>query len=383
MLSQVGTEYMYRTIYISDRKRLQKLCHILDANSSLGRYIRVIYIYVDDRRGTQKLNALGMDDCLVSLVRHCPNLQNFIVIPELDSTSFLSVADALRTYCFPSLKLLQWKLSFGVQSKLVQALRAMRNLVALQIELTNPPAESTGSFAGIRQLVDVRFPHLRQLCLRGAIQEFVEQIATWDMPALAHLTLDFKQCRHDFPDLNEILAVHGPQLDLLDINALPTLDVSAILSICKKLTTFCFNLDWQLEDNMVRSPHTSLRTIGLYGLRYAFGVGFAEEVAQVNPFEAIVVRRRNDINFHALNKTNFPALRAIRVLETTLLEDLNKNNGPAQGISGGLQRWERWWDQCATGGIRLEDCTGNFLGNLPLMEEGSDAESQFSEELQT
>lgn len=383
MLSRLGYEYMYRTIYLSDRRQLQKLCHILDANSSLGHYVRAIYIYDDDRLGSTKLNALGMDDCLVSLVRHCPNLQHFIVVPELDPASFLSVADALRTYCTSSLKLLQWRLFFSVQGKVPQVLRTMRHLVALQIELSYPPSETTGSFAGIRQLVDVCFPHLRQICLRGAIQDFVEQIATWEMPVLAHLTLDFKLCQNDFPDLNEILATHGPQLDLLDINALPTLDVPTILNICSKLTTFCFNLDWQLEGMMVARPHATLQTIGLYGLRHAFGVGFPSEVAQVNPFEAAVLRRRNDMNFHALNKTSFPALQRIRILETTLLQDLNRSNGPDQGISGGYNRWERWWDQCANHGIRLEDCTGDFLGTLPQHDEdGLDSESQFSEGLE-
>lgn len=371
---------MYKVAYVSDRRQLQKLCHVLGKNVDLGRYTRAIYIYSDDRQGSKDLKAMGMDDYLVSLIRYCRNLQNFIVIPELNSASFLNVADALRTYCCHTLRLLQWKLVFDVQSKAIQAMRSMRSLVALQIELSYPPAESQGSYNGIRQLVDISFPQLRQLCLKGAIQEFVEQIVNWELPALSHLTLDFKLCRHDFPDLAEILTVHGPQLELLDINSILEQDVAAILNICRRLTTFCFNLDWQLNGNLVGRPHDTIRTIGLYGLRYAFGVGIAQEVAHVNPLEALVIRRRNDMNFLALNKVNFPALQTVRVLEQKLLVDLNENDGPDQGISGGFTRWEQWWDQCAAHNVRFEDCTGAFLGTLPQQPEDDDEYSQFGED---
>ncbi|KAH8118392.1 hypothetical protein DFH11DRAFT_1839035 [Phellopilus nigrolimitatus] len=367
LFAQIGAEYMYRSILVSDPKRLRKLCSVFDGNTKLGWWTRAIYIYSDDRLGVRDLSVLDMDDCVVSLVRHCPNLQVFIADPQIGSGSFSAIADALRTYCSTSLRSIQWKIAFASQTKVVPAILSMRNLVAFQIDLNYPAAESTGTLPGIRQIMDVSFPCLKQLSLRGAIQDFVEQISMWTMPELSSLKLDFKACLHDFPDVIEVLAIHGPQLEVLDINSIPTLDVPSILSICPNLTTFCFSLDWQLEGNLIQNAHKKLRNIGLYGLRHAFGVGYARETAQVNPFETVIMRRRNDINFASFVKSNFPSLCLIRVLEPGLLNDLNKNNGPAEGIC--YDRWERWWEQCASQRIRLEDCTGNLLGTLPQKEE--------------
>ncbi|KAI5123416.1 hypothetical protein M0805_006121 [Coniferiporia weirii] len=379
LFARVGAEYMYRSVLISDPTRLRKLCSALDVNTHLGRWTKAIYIYSDDRLGLRELDVLGMDDCIVSLIRHCPNLQIFMVDPQIDRVSFLSIADALRTYCSSTLRLIQWKMAFANQTKVIPVILSMRNLVAIQIEINYPTAECNATLPGIRQISDVSFPQLEQLSLRGAMQDLAEQISMWHMPKLASLTLDFKACRHDFPDVLEVLSTHGPQLDVLDINSIPTLDVSSILTICPNLTTFCFSLDWQLEGILVEKPHRKLQSIGLHGLRHAFGVGIAGEVAQVNPFEAVVVRRRNDMNFVSLNKSNFPELSLIRVLDPGLLNDLNKNNGPATGISGGYIRWERWWEQCSSQRIRLEDCTGDLLGTLPQRDEDvGDDESEFS-----
>ncbi|THH11506.1 hypothetical protein EW145_g635 [Phellinidium pouzarii] len=378
LFARVGAEYLYRSILVSDPRRLQKLCSVLDVNTNMGHWTKAIYIYWDERLGVRDLGS--MDDCVVSLVRHCPNLQVFMVDPKIGPGSFLSIADALRTHCSASLRLIQWKITFTNQTKVVPAISSMRNLVAIQLEINYPAMEGNTSFPGIRQMLDVSFPHLKQLSLRGAVQDFAEQITMWHMPELTSLTLDFKACRHDFPDVLEVLTTHGPQLDMLDLNAIPTLDVRSILTICPNLTTFCFSLDWQLEGNLVEGPHRKLQNIGLYGLRHAFGVGFAGEVAQVNPFEAVIMRRRNDMNFIALDKNNFPSLCLIRVLEPGLLNDLNKNNGPATGISAGYSRWERWWDQCSRQRIRLEDCTGNLLGTLPQREDDlEDYESEVSD----
>ena len=141
----------------------------------------------------------------------------------------------------------------------------------------------------------------------------MEQIGEWDLPEITSLTLDFKSCQHDFPDLLEILELHAHQLQLLDLNALFPFDVPAMLMMCPNPKTFCFNLDWQPEGTLVARPHQDIENIGLYGLKHAFGVGFAGAAAQVNPFEAVVLRRRNDVNLAALTKINFPKLSLVRV----------------------------------------------------------------------
>jgi len=35
-------------------------------------------------------------------------------------------------------------------------------------------------------------------------------------------------------------------------------------------------------------------------------------------------------------------------------------------------RWERWWDACEGEGVKLEDCSGGLLGNLPQDPVGKD-----------
>lgn len=371
--ARIGTEFMYRSILVSNVNRLRELCTIFDENSNLGWWTKGLYIYSDSREGIRDLSVSRMDDCVISLVRHFPNLQIFIVDPPI-GPSFSNVADAVRTYA-RSLKSLQWKIPYEIQSKIVPAIVCMQDLVALEIHLSHPVTESEGTLPGIRALVDISFPHLRELNVCGAVQDLVEHIGSWHMPQLCSLKIDFKYSRDDFPDIVEALATYGPQLRTLDINSIANapMDVPSVLSICPNLTTFCFNLDWQLEGNLIARVHQNIENIGLHGLRHAFGVGYASELAEINPFEAIIMRRRNDINFDSLVKKSFPRLCLIRVLDPGLLHDLNKNNGPAEGVCYG--RWEKWWEHCTSQRIRLEDCTGSFLGTLPEKDE-SESESE-------
>lgn len=370
MFAEIGVELMYSSILISDPVRLQKLINVLNGNPNLGWWTRAIYVYIDDRQGSHELNTFISNGGLVSLIERCPNLQILMVDPQINPASFLSVADALRTNCAQSLKMIQWKVAYSSQAKIMPATIGLRNLEALQIEINYPSEELSSTLPGIRKMMGISFPYLRQLQLRGAIQDFVDQVTTWELPELKELTLDFKACRHDFPDVIEVIEPHGIQLEVLDLNAIPTLDVPTILNMCPNLVTFCFNLDWQLEGNLTQRQHQKIRNIGLYGLRHAFGVGFAGEVAQVNPFEAIIMRRRNDVNFVSMKRNNFPNLGLIRVLESGLLNDLNKSNGPAAGVC--YERWERWWEQCVSQRVRLEDCTGNLLGTLPSRDDDDD-----------
>ena len=84
-----------------------------------------------------------------------------------------------------------------------------------------------------------------------------------------------------------------------------------------------------------------------------------------------IMRRHNDLNMAALNKTNFPKLQRIRALSQSMLNALNKSDGPS-GENGGYDRWNRWSTTCLRSGIRLEDCTGQSLGTLPQDDESED-----------
>jgi hypothetical protein len=86
----------------------------------------------------------------------------------------------------------------------------------------------------------------------------------------------------------------------------------------------------------------------------------------------ILLQRTNDLTFAQLTRTLFPALKVVRVLNRTLLAGLERQNGPEDE---GYARWERWEAQCNAGGVRLEDCTGALLGDLPL-----DSDDEWEEE---
>ncbi|TRM59552.1 hypothetical protein BD626DRAFT_507518 [Schizophyllum amplum] len=92
---------------------------------------------------------------------------------------------------------------------------------------------------------------------------------------------------------------------------------------------------------LVNRPHEHLETVGLHGLMYAFGVGYAAAYASVEPLRAHLVRRSNDMNVAALNKLYFPRLQCVRALSRSMLIDLNREDGPSVE-EGGLERWERW-----------------------------------------
>jgi len=196
------------------------------------------------------------------------------------------------------------------------------------------------------------------------------------------------------PDVVAFLVQHGATLLFLDLNCIPTLDIRTILDLCPVLTTFCFNLDWKIppvldpdadldypEDEamlpitLTNRPHEHIQHIGLHGLLYAFGVGYAAAYADTDPVRTIMVQRTNDRNFKALNRASFPKLERVRVLSPSVLQDLNDNNGPADDC---FERWERWWEMCAKIRVRFEDCSGDVLGNLP--QDPSDEDEYDSDE---
>ena len=81
----------------------------------------------------------------------------------------------------------------------------------------------------------------------------------------------------------------------------------------------------------------------------------------------------------ALNKANFPKLQRIRALSQSMLNALNKSDGPS-GENGGYDRWNRWSTACLQSGIRLEDCTGQSLGTLPQDDEYEDESEDESDD---
>ncbi|KAI0756654.1 hypothetical protein C8Q80DRAFT_1091695 [Daedaleopsis nitida] len=377
---RLGYEFFYRFLFFSNPHNIQRACELLDSNSEFGRWTR--RVHATSYHGANRTTIEITQNSLVSVIRHCLKLEIFIVNWPL-SSALSAIAQALCTYVPRTLRVLQINIPSPSLAKLIFMLQCLPKLETVQIEFDGPPPEYIR--LGAAGDLELTLPALQTLALRGSFQDFVEQAIGWHLPALKSLSLDFVNNRDDLPDLVEFFAEHGSELTFLDLNCIPPLDIATILDLCPQLTTFTFNPDWRipgwenhqtLDTFIVHQPHPNITTIGLHHLMYAFGVGYAAEYNKIDPFVTHSIQRQNDINFATLSKRNFPRLRCIRVLNATLLSDLEKNNGPSQRC---FERWERWSKRCQREGIRLEDCTGATLGTLPVDPEDEEEESVVEE----
>jgi hypothetical protein len=344
-----------------------------------------------------------LENALMSIITHCPNLEIFIVEWPMGNT-FGPVVDTLATNAAKSLRTVHWNVSREASPKVIWALYSLPHLLSAHIHFENAAEDQDAVHLGSASNLSLSLPHLQQLSLRGHFQEFLEQATGWSIPCLRSFSFDYGNHRTDQPDAIAFLTRHGAKLIFLDLNCIPSLDVPHILQLCPLLTTFNFNADWRIQPPgeevpapptsntvsfvnqtmslLARKPHPNITSIGLHGLMYAFGVGFAAEYATQEPLQAHVIRRSNDLNMAALNRINFPKLQRVRALSRAMLHDLNEENGPSEE-DGGVGRYDNWWAMLSGSGIRLEDCTGALLGTLPEDEdedEESDEEEDSEEE---
>lgn len=319
------------------------------------------------------------------------------------AAAFGPIVDALLRTSVKSLKSVYWHVPAETLPKVIWALDALKGLVSVHVEFDRPEvrwrsraslggdgaggaggAEAGGEgedgepheiHLGAAAGLNLTLPNLAQLSVTGHCQDFLEQAAAWTLPALASLSFDFGLGTHDLPDLEGFLTAHGGALTFLDLHCGPALDCAALLELCPRLATLCFNADWVLPEGdtaddalIVRVLHAGITHVGLHGLLDAFGVGFGSDALRTH-----MLQRTNERNVRALSKAHFPALRVVRALSRPLLRALEANDGPQEGC---MARWDAWWAQFSGMGVRLEDCTGALLGTLPqlvdeLEEEGS------------
>ena len=377
---------------------MNSLCAILDSSSSIATTVTSSYgwwtkrIHISRFYITKFHTAMIMardgvikdnfENALVSIIQHCPNLEIFIVEQPLKG-AFGPVADALKTYASRRLRTVHWNVTGDALSKVIWALDSLPCLITAHIDIETPvPSDQECALLGSASDLPLRLSNLQHLSLRGFITEFLEQSVGWDMPSLRSFAIDSGISQYETPDVEAFLKIHGLNLVLLDLNLNvdPPVDVPTILDICPALTTFTFNADWRINPtgagNITKRPHPHISTVGLHGLSYAFGIPVGLNVGAVasedwSPLLTQIRRRHNDLNMAALNKTNFPKLRRIRALSRSMLNALNKSDGPS-GENGGYDRWNRWSTTCSRSGIRLEDCTGQSLGTLPQDEDESE-----------
>ncbi|KAH9478036.1 hypothetical protein JR316_0010272 [Psilocybe cubensis] len=380
----VGSEFLFRCLYFSDPSKLVPLCAILDKSasttttvtSSIGWWTR--RIHVSQFHPTKGLTLQDLEDTLVSIIRHCPNLEIFVVERPMGA-AFGPVADALAMYSSKKLHTVQWNVPGESIAKVIWALAALPNVIATHIDVDSAvPVGQECANLGAASNLPLKLPFLQQLSLRGYVEELIEHAAGWELPSLRVFSVDSGKSVHDVPDVLEFVKAHGLSLALLDLNCSPV-DVPAVLDLCPNLTTFTFNADWpapphtNTATDLVKHPHSNITTIGLHGLCSAFGVGYTA-APSADPIMTRVTQRSNDRNVAALTRRNFPKLTRVRALSRTMLNDLNHSDGPSME-NGGYERWNKWWNACVGNGIRLEDCTGQTLGTLPQDEqEESDEE---------
>ncbi|KAG5643028.1 hypothetical protein DXG03_001640 [Asterophora parasitica] len=407
---EIGAELLFRCLFFHEPRNLLSLCETLESSSStastisssLGWWTKRIHVCRYNRSTTMK----NLDQALISIVKHCPNLGIFIVDVPMGDT-FGPVADTLATYALKSLRTVHWNVSCELLPKVIWALDYLPSVMCAHIDFESKhedeDSESVplGSAGGLQ----ICLPYLQQLTLSGFFGQFLEEATEWSLPSLRCVSFDCRNHRTDQPDALGFLAPHGSKLTFLDLNCIPPLDVPSILALCPELTTFSFNADWRLQppgaevpipgslavayaiDHLmsviVNEPHLNITTIGLHGLLYAFDVGYAARVAKEDQLPSHIIRRSNDLNVAALNLVNFPKLKTVRTLSRAMLADLNEANGPSE--DEGMQRYDAWWAMLMEAGIRLEDCTGALLGTLPDdeeddLEEDGDDDSDEDEE---
>ncbi|KAJ6467818.1 hypothetical protein C8R45DRAFT_1063967 [Mycena sanguinolenta] len=386
----LGSELLFRCLFFGDPARLLTLCALLDsaaasttASASLGWWTRRIHLTRFNANAARGTTPESLQDALVSVIRHCSNLEIFIIDWPMTATTFGPVADALATFAAKSLRTLHVVVPSSALPKVIWALDSLRRISAAYIKLeAAKDEEREETHLGAASDIRLRLPALTHLALHGHIQDLVEQAAGWALPSLRHVALNSGTRRVDLPDPLPFLAAHGAALTALDLYAVPALPLARVLALCPALTTLAFNADWRLapaddEDAADAPPlaHDRITHVGLHGLAYAFGVGFGATYAENEPLAALVVASANDRTLDTLcARARFPALRTIRALSPALLAALDKADGPAPGE--GMTRWERWWEACTRAGMRLEDCTGALLGELPQDPLPSDSEGE-------
>ncbi|KAJ6546204.1 hypothetical protein DFH09DRAFT_649296 [Mycena vulgaris] len=126
----LGSEFLYRCLFFNDPARLLTLCGILDSSSaasttttaSLGWWTRRIHLtryYANSTRGT---TPESLQDALISIIRHCPNLEIFIVDWPMAGATFGPIADTLATFNSKSLHTLQINVPASALPKVIWAL---------------------------------------------------------------------------------------------------------------------------------------------------------------------------------------------------------------------------------------------------------------------
>jgi len=380
----VAHELLFRNLYFNTPLKLFDVVKILESQkqqgeeTSLGWWTRRVHVCRYSSQELQELN-IEMEDmqrALVLIIEHCPNLEIFHVDWPMRET-FGEVALALAQHSKRSLRTIYFNVPRNALSKVIWTLDSLKYIVAAHIEFEQSSAahsafkdeDEDGINLGSAYDYPLDLRYLYQLSIGGHAREFLEQATTWHLPSLKIFSYNTGSYIGAVPDIIGFLDMHGDGLEFLDLDTNLPLEIAKILDRCPQVSTFAFNADCRItplqndrESQLTTRPKPNIHTIGLHGLSLAFGVG--PVVGAKSATSVALIQRSNDLIMAALNKRNFPNLQRVRALSRPMLMDLN-DAGQPNVENGGMARWTNWWDTCARAGIRLEDCTGDSLGNLP------------------
>ena len=150
----LGSEFLFRTLFFNVPSKLLLLCGALDSSSaaaaaastvssSLGWWTRRIHLtryYVTSNHG---IPMADLENALVSIIRHCPNLEIFIIEWPMGHT-FGPVADALATYALRSLRTVHWCVPRSAIPKVIWALDSLPYVLAAHIDVDPASHARTG-----------------------------------------------------------------------------------------------------------------------------------------------------------------------------------------------------------------------------------------------
>ncbi|KLO17097.1 hypothetical protein SCHPADRAFT_937291 [Schizopora paradoxa] len=345
------TELMYRTILVRRKSTLEALLNTLDEESERGRWTKGIFLYLDVPWG-KNFDEKNMDQLLMRLVVHCPNL--IALVWEPITNLFHNFADLLASSSsilnLPALRYISCYTPFGINTTTIAILSKMPSIVALRIEHALLHLEFVSATAKPLALC---FPSLKALYLGGVSKPALAHISSWSMPKLEELSLhfDFYQIEED---VEPILRACGARLVTLDVRAYHRLDIIVVLALCPNLITFSCDIghDW-LHDEEVLPPlplHRKLSRIGFYSdLDLGSFISAATNVIS------------------KLDRAHFPHLSSLRLLATYHLTHYLREGGwDAMDTSKSVE-WIKIRRRCAAEGIRLEDVTvvtGHEFGTL-------------------
>ncbi|KAJ7088723.1 hypothetical protein B0H15DRAFT_285112 [Mycena belliarum] len=348
------------------------LCDILDRSAaaattvaaSLGWWTRRIHLAGINFRGPtmrQERSAL-LQDTLVRILRHCPNVEIFVVQWPLDTSTFGTIADALVRHAAHSLRTLYIHIQgWPALHKLVATLPALPYVCAAHVRLAPSIWE--------RHLPTpdgppIRLPHLQQLSLSGRPQQLIHVARHWYLPALRAFSLSCEtRVKAYLPATSVFLAAHGAQLTTLELCSWPAMPLAHMLAACPALTTLAFNGDWAFDlpgdtGALQGTPpfaHARLARVGLHGLGHA---------CDPSAKRSETVRNAARMNERALAllsaRGSFPALMCVRLLRGDVVRERARARAQADG-DGAARRSARTWARWE-GILARRDPAGGLLG---------------------